>query len=228
MYNKGTMRMKTRKANREAVRNKIIKISRRLFLEQGYENTTVRQILKQAGLSTGSLYHFFKNKEEILLFALKDALLEISSLTDSMAVKYNEPVLRYALGIAIGTSEIFKYKPLFNFYNAIYKNESAENFMISLKVTRMKNLLNDPNLHFTDNEIHSRILAIHGATRALMLAKINKQLSANLEEIYSLIIKIALSEFDIPKKKIQKILKITTKIIQDETLSRNLAEKLKP
>ena len=226
--NKGTMKMKTRKANREVLRSKIIKISRRLFLEQGYENTTVRQILKKAGLSTGSLYHFFKNKEEILLFSLKDALLEISSLTDGMAVKYNEPVLRYALGIALGTSEIFKYKPLFNFYDAIYKNESAENFMVNLKVTRMKNLLNELNLHFTDNEIHTRILAIHGATRALMLAKINNQLSASLEEIYSLIIKIALSEFNIPKKQIEKILKLTRKIIQAETLSRDLAEKLNP
>ena len=62
------MRMTIRKANRDVLRNKIIKISRRLFLEQGYENTTVRQVLKKAGLSTGSLYHFFKNKEEILLF----------------------------------------------------------------------------------------------------------------------------------------------------------------
>ena len=220
--------MNIQQTNRETIKNRIIKISRRLFLEQGYENTTVRQILKQAGLSTGSLYHFFKNKEEILLFALKDALLEMSSLTDSMAVKYNEPMLRYALGIAIGTSEIFKYKPLFNFYNAIYKNESAENFMISLKVSRMKNLLNDLNLHFTDNEIHARILAIHGATRALTLAKINKQLSANLNDIYSLIIRIALSEFNIPKKKIEKILKLTTKVMHAETFSRDLAEKLKP
>ncbi len=228
MRNKGAMKMKTRKANREEVRKNIIKISRRLFLEQGYENTTVRQVLKKAHLSTGSLYHFFKNKEEILLCSLKDALLEISSLTDSIAVKYNEPVLRYALGIAVGISEIFNYKRLFNFYNAIYKNESAENFMISLKVARMKNLLNDLNLHFTDNEIHSRILAIHGATRAIMLALINKQLSAHLNDIYSLIIRIALSEFNIPEKKINEIIKLTTKIIQTKTFSMSLAEKLKP
>jgi AcrR family transcriptional regulator len=226
--NKGALKMKTRKANREEVRKNIIKISRRLFLEQGYENTTVRQVLKKAHLSTGSLYHFFKNKEEILLCSLKDALLEISSLTDSIAVKHNEPVLRYALGIAVGISEIFNYKRLFNFYNAIYKNESAENFMISLKVARMKNLLNDLNLHFTDNEIHSRILAIHGATRAIMLALINKQLSAQLNDIYSLIIRIALSEFNIPEKKINEIIKLTTKIIQTKTFSRSLAEKLKP
>jgi len=228
MYKKGTVKMKTRKANREVLRSRIIQISRRLFLEQGYENTTVRQVLQKAGLSTGSLYHFFKNKEEILLFSLKDALLEISSLTDSMAVQYNEPLLRYALGIALGISEIFNYKHLFNFYNAIYKNASAENFMISLKVTRMKNLLNDLNLHFTDNEIHARVLAVHGATRALMLALINKQVSANLNDIYSLIIRIALSECNIPRKKINNIIKLTTKIIQTKTFSRNLAEKLKP
>ena len=220
--------MKIRKADSEVVRNKIIKISRRLFLEQGYENTTVRQVLKKAGLSTGSLYHFFKNKEEILLFSLKDALLEISSLTDSIAVKYKEPMLRYALGIAIGISEIFRHKRLFNFYHAVYKNETAENFMISLKVARMKNLLNDLNLHFTDNEIHARVLAIHGATRALMLATINKQLSANLDDIYSLIIRIALSEFNIPRQKIDAIISLTTTIIQTKAFSRGLAGKLKP
>lgn len=220
--------MQTRKANSELLKKRIIKISRRLFLEQGYENTSIRQILKKAGLSTGSLYHFFKNKEEILLFGLHDALIEISSLTDSKAADYKEPLLRYALDVALGTSEILKHKHLFNFYNAVYKNESVENLVISLKVTKMKTLLKDLNLSFTDNQIHSRMLAIHGATRALMIAKIGKQLSVDLEEIYSLIIRIALTEFNISKKKIQKILKLTSEIIQAGTFSQNLAEKIKP
>jgi hypothetical protein len=43
-----------------------------------------------------------------------------------------------------------------------------------------------------------------------------------------LIINIALSEFNIPEKKINTIIKLTTKIIQTKTFSRNLAEKLKP
>jgi AcrR family transcriptional regulator len=220
--------MQTRKASSEVLKNRIIRISRRLFLEQGYENTSIRQILKKADLSTGSLYHFFKNKEEILLFGLHDALIEISSLTDGKAAEHKEPLLRYALDVALGTSEILKHNHLFNFYNAVYKNESVENLVISLKVEKMKTLLKDLNLAFSDDEIHSRMLAIHGATRALMIAKINKQLSADLKEIYSLIIRIALTEFNIPRKKIEKILKLTTKIIQSGTFSRNLAEQLKP
>ncbi len=220
--------MRIRKSTSEIVRKKIITISRKLFLEQGYEHTTVRQVLKKTGLSTGSLYHFFRNKEELLLCSLKDALFEISSLTDSIAAKYNEPLLRYALGVALGISEIFKYKHLFNFYNAIYKIESAENFMISLKVSRMKDLLKEVKLEFNDTEIHARMLAIHGATRALMLAIINKQFSANLTDVYSLIITIALSEFNIPRAKIEKIITLTTNILHTRSFSRQLAEKLKP
>jgi len=57
-------------ANALVTKRRIIRISRRLFLEQGYDKTSVRQILNKSGLSTGSLYHFFKNKEEILLSGL--------------------------------------------------------------------------------------------------------------------------------------------------------------
>ena len=89
----------------------------------------------------------------------------------------------------------------------------------------MKKLLKDLNLHFTDKEIHSRVLAIHGATKALMMAKINEQLPASPEDIYSLLITIALSEFDIPRQKIADILSLTNKIIKTETLSSNLMKK---
>jgi hypothetical protein len=100
--------------------------------------------------------------------------------------------------------------------------------MIGIKISRMKNLLRDLNLQFTETEIHARVLAIHGATRALMLATINKQLSADLNDIYALIIRIALSEFHIPQHKINTIIRLTTEIMQTKSFSRNLEEKLKP
>ena len=71
------------------------------------------------------------------------------------------------------------------------------------------------------------ILVVHGAIKALMIAKINKALSANSKDLYSLTIKVALSEFDIPREKIDKIIKLTTEIIQSNSFSRDLVEKLK-
>ena len=220
--------MKIREANALVTKRRIIRISRRLFLEQGYDKTSVRQILNKSGLSTGSLYHFFKNKEEILLSGLHESLVNISRLTDRIAVECQEPLLRYALDVALATCEILKDKHLLNLYKAISQTASVDHAVIDIKVNKMKKLLTDLNLHFSDKEIHSRILAIHGATKALMMAAINEQIPVSPEDIYSLIINMALSEFNIPKKKIEKILLLTGKIIKDEELSSNLKKKLKP
>ena len=221
------MMIKIREANALVTKRRIIKLSRRLFLEQGYDKTSVRQILNKAGLSTGSLYHFFKNKEEILLAGLHDALVDISRLTDKIAVECREPLLRYALDVALATCEIFKDRHLQNIYKAISQNASVDHAVINIKVNKMKQLLNDLNLHFSDKEIHSKIVAIHGATKALMMAAINQQLPVSPEDIYSLIIHMALSEFNIPQTKIEKILLLTSTTIKDDQLSRNLRKKLK-
>lgn len=45
---------------------KILSISYRLFLEKGYEQTTIQDIINELGMSKGAIYHHFKSKEEIL------------------------------------------------------------------------------------------------------------------------------------------------------------------
>ncbi|MGE0823060.1 MAG: TetR/AcrR family transcriptional regulator [Candidatus Binatia bacterium] len=39
-----------------------------LFLQSGYHNTSVREIAQKAGVSVGSVFNYFTNKEEILFF----------------------------------------------------------------------------------------------------------------------------------------------------------------
>ena len=43
----------------------------RLFWEQGYERTGIAEIVSAAGVRSGSLYHFFKTKEELLIAVLE-------------------------------------------------------------------------------------------------------------------------------------------------------------
>jgi AcrR family transcriptional regulator len=42
-----------------------------LFAEKGYESTSVADILRAAGANSGSLYHFFPTKQDLLLEALR-------------------------------------------------------------------------------------------------------------------------------------------------------------
>lgn len=45
---------------------KILEVSARLFLEKGYENTSLQDILNELeGLTKGAIYHHFKSKEDI-------------------------------------------------------------------------------------------------------------------------------------------------------------------
>lgn len=55
---------------------KILAVSAQLFLEKGYEHTTVQDIIDNlGGLTKGAIYHHFKGKEEILL-AIADRMGE--------------------------------------------------------------------------------------------------------------------------------------------------------
>src|SRR6202012_5738925 len=45
--------------------------AQRLFAEKGYESTSVADILKAAGANSGSLYHFFPTKQDLLLEVLR-------------------------------------------------------------------------------------------------------------------------------------------------------------
>ncbi|SCY76565.1 TetR/AcrR family transcriptional regulator [Alkaliphilus peptidifermentans] len=51
-----------------SVKEKIIDAAWKLFLEQGYKDTTVNQIIETSKTSRGAFYHHFHGKEEILFY----------------------------------------------------------------------------------------------------------------------------------------------------------------
>jgi AcrR family transcriptional regulator len=55
----------------EATRERVLGAARRLFGEQGYEHTSIEDVLDASGVTRGALYHHFPSKS-----ALFDAVLE--------------------------------------------------------------------------------------------------------------------------------------------------------
>src|SRR3984957_6213497 len=52
-------------ARGEATRGQLVAIATRMFAERGYEDTSVEAVLREAGVSRGSLYHHFASKEAL-------------------------------------------------------------------------------------------------------------------------------------------------------------------
>jgi len=51
-------------------RERLVETARTLFWERGYEATSLADVVAKAGARTGSLYYFFRTKEELLLAVL--------------------------------------------------------------------------------------------------------------------------------------------------------------
>ena len=57
-------------------RKRLVQTALKLFSAQGYRNTTIADILKESGITRGSLYHYFPSKKE-LGFAAIDEMVRL-------------------------------------------------------------------------------------------------------------------------------------------------------
>ncbi len=54
------------KKNSRNTKGKIISAAWKLFYEQGYDDTTIEEIIEESGTSKGSFYHYFEGKDALL------------------------------------------------------------------------------------------------------------------------------------------------------------------
>jgi len=67
---------------KELVREQLIDIAARMFDSKGYMQTGMADIAREIGLGRSAVYHYFRNKEEILA-----ALVEAEALTPSLQLQ---------------------------------------------------------------------------------------------------------------------------------------------
>lgn len=56
----------SKKYNSQATIENIVTVSARLFLEKGFDKTSIQDIADTAGISKGAIYHHFRSKDEII------------------------------------------------------------------------------------------------------------------------------------------------------------------
>src|SRR5262245_18142520 len=57
-------------------RAEILKTARDLFLKKDYDKTTMQDFMNQLGIAKGTIYHYFKSKEELLEAVIEDIVTE--------------------------------------------------------------------------------------------------------------------------------------------------------
>jgi TetR/AcrR family transcriptional regulator, repressor of fatR-cypB operon len=122
-----------------ASRDKVLATALSLFTRKGYFNTSMRDITATSAVSTGSVYHYFKDKEGVafalyqgMLERMRDSLLQIVS-TNETSHDQCRAVIRLLFKIADEEPEVMSFM-LYTKHHEFLHNErpicSSEPFEI--------------------------------------------------------------------------------------------------
>ena len=126
------------KKNAKNTRGKIVSAAWKLFYEQGYEDTTVEEIIALSGTSKGSFYHYFDGK---------DALLStLSSLFDE---KYEELMEKLTPDMTAMDQLLFLNQELFKMIeDSISLDLLARLYSTQLTTSGEKHLLDHNRIYY--------------------------------------------------------------------------------
>ncbi|WP_020406315.1 TetR/AcrR family transcriptional regulator [Hahella ganghwensis] len=63
----------------QSARGRLLSKAAHLFKEKGYERTTVRDLAASVGIQSGSIFHHFRSKEDILFAVMEETILYITA-----------------------------------------------------------------------------------------------------------------------------------------------------
>jgi len=82
----------------EARRRHVLDTAIKLFGKHGYHATTVPMIVEEAGVSTGSFYMYFRNKEDVFEAALKELGQAIVNVLNQVNESQPDPLAKIPKG----------------------------------------------------------------------------------------------------------------------------------
>ncbi|SDK11247.1 transcriptional regulator, TetR family [Actinopolyspora mzabensis] len=90
---------RTQPSGQEPVPQRLLSAATRLFAEQGFETTSVQQIVDAAGVTKGAMYHYFGSKDD-LLYEIYARVLRVQMSRMEQAADSSESVERRLRAVA--------------------------------------------------------------------------------------------------------------------------------
>jgi AcrR family transcriptional regulator len=82
-----------RSEEKQEIRQAILQAASQLFLQHGYQHFSLRQVAEKIGYSPGTIYLYFKDKDEILFTIMSEGILHLNQML-SDAANVADPRLR--------------------------------------------------------------------------------------------------------------------------------------
>ncbi|MCM3726790.1 TetR/AcrR family transcriptional regulator [Neobacillus cucumis] len=124
--------------------DRIINAAIKEFAQKGYDKASTNEIVKEAEISKGKLFHYFKNKRQMFLF-LFDHCIQIITADFYKKVDLTETDFfkRIRKAVLIKMDLLAKYPDIFKFIEEAYMDDAVE---IKAEIEKKVKELNEINI----------------------------------------------------------------------------------
>ena len=186
-------------------KRKILTVCVRLFLEQGYKNTTVSQIVDEAGVARGSYLNLFPTKDRILLDLTKTMFGGQFGVARSIADSKLPPVYAYAVETAIQMTLTELNENLREIYIEAYTQKEASEFIFRETAKELYQIFGPYQPELTARDFYDMEIGSASIMRGYMAHPCDEELT--LEKKLRLFLTMSLRAYNVPKEETEQAIR---------------------
>lgn len=194
-----------------STRDKILHSAAVLFLEKGFQKTTIVDIAKHAGVNRGSVVFAIGNKENLLKMLVEyvlDGQFEASRAL--LAGKTEDTVLYYAAECALQLSMAESSEQIREIYAAAYSLPTTSELIYTRCTTRLKPLFQSYNPTWESSDFYECEIASGSIIRGYMAKHCDVYFT--IEKKIRAYLKHAMALYHVPEEKVQEAIAFVTAI----------------
>lgn len=188
-----------------ATKERIMRASFKLFLENGYENTQIRQIAEESQSVTGSIYHFFRNKEDILRALIRPIFTKQIEICQNAVSNEESPMMQYLISCGVQLATCQKHRNLHEIYYLCYTSNDLCSEIIESNTEFLQKALAYYRSNLTRGELYLRCIGTTGALRAYMASGFMYDNIDVMDRIFTFA-SLTLRAYELPQEEIDRLL----------------------
>ena len=191
-------------------KRKILTVCVRLFLEQGYKNTSVSQIVDEAGVARGSYLNLFPTKDRILLDLTETMFGGQFGMARSIADTKLPPVYAYALETAIQLTLTELNENLREIYIEAYSLPETSEYIYLHTTAELKQIFSANFPDYSDSDFYEMEIGTAGLMRNYMARKCD--IHFPLERKLSRFLTAAMRVYRVPEDELEQAVRFVERL----------------
>ena len=185
-------------------KRKILAVCVRLFLEQGYKETSITQITENAGVTRGSFQNLFRTKDAVLLELVETMFSGQFSAAKSITGQQLPPVYAYAVETAIQLTLTELNERLREIYLEAYSLPDTAEYIHLHTTAELKQIFGGSFPGYSDSDFYEMEIGTAGLMRGYMARKCDIHFS--LDRKLSRFLTAAMRVYRVPEEEQRQVL----------------------